>query len=68
MMPQEQSVTVGPIAAARVAVRCLDEQSAPVALFEPDRFRATRQATDVVDNHLNVMLAPFAVARVDVQD
>jgi hypothetical protein len=65
MMPQEQSIIVGPIAAARVAVRCLDEQSAPVALFEPGRFRSTSESMDIASGQLTVTLAPFAVARLD---
>src|SRR5207249_888226 len=58
MMPQEQSVTVGPIAAARVAVRSLDEQSAPVALFEPGRFRTASESMDIANGRLTVTLAP----------
>jgi hypothetical protein len=65
MTSQEQSITVGPIAVARVAVRCLDEQSAPVALVEPGRFRATSESMDVAGGQLTVALAPFAVARID---
>jgi len=60
-----RTVAVGPIDAARVRVRLLDEHSAPLAMADPDRFRASGASHEVRDRTLTLSLPPYAVACID---
>ncbi len=60
-----RTVTIGPLNAARAMVRLLDEDSAPLAMTDPDRFRASATSHEVHDNALTLSLLPYAVARID---
>jgi len=60
-----RTVTIGPLNAARAMVRLLDEDSAPLAMTAPDRFRASATAHEVHDGALTLSLPPYAVARID---
>jgi hypothetical protein len=65
--PEPQHVRLAGIGGSRGAVRMLDERSAPAALTDPVGFRAQPpSALAVMDHELDLDLAPFAVARVDL--
>jgi hypothetical protein len=68
MTPREQEVLVGPFEAQQVLLRRLNEETAVVAMSDSGRFRAGAATVDISDGFLVLRLAPFEVARIDVQE
>jgi D-apionolactonase len=68
LTPRPVTVVVDGFPARKYSVRSLDETTAVEALTDPARYRA-RKAVPVtsVDDGVSLDLAPFAVARLDVQ-
>jgi hypothetical protein len=62
LTPEARRVRVVGARARSVRVRILDATSAPVAAFEPERFRASWRTLPVRAQGLDLDLAPFAVA------
>jgi hypothetical protein len=62
-----QEVTIGPLAAERVALRRLNEDTVRVAMFEPDRFRTAAGAVLVRGKEMTVTVGPYEVVRIDTQ-
>ncbi|HWE61546.1 MAG TPA: hypothetical protein VHB98_07530, partial [Chloroflexota bacterium] len=62
---QPQTLTIGPLAGEHARVRYLDEETAPQALFEPERFRASGTRVAVTDGALQLAVAPFGLVRID---
>lgn len=62
-----RTVTVGPFDGARVRVRLLDEDSAPLAMADPNRFRVAGAPHEIRDRALTLALPPYAVARIDAE-
>ena len=67
LTPQDQAVAIGPLEATRAWVRRLDEDTAPAAMTDPQRFRTTGAFEEVHHGALQVSLAPYAVVRIDAQ-
>jgi hypothetical protein len=65
LTPREQRCSVGPLPEGPVSLRPLDETTFGEAGDDPQRFRARRQEASVRDGELELVLAPFAVVRVD---
>jgi hypothetical protein len=68
MRPTPQRATIGPLAAGRVSIRVLDAASAPAAIADPERFRASAETAAVTEGRLAIELAPYAVARIDLKE
>ncbi len=58
-------VVLTPIRTNRIAVRRLNEQTAPIAITRPERFRNVAEPQDVSGDELIMTLAPFEVACLD---
>jgi len=65
LTPRPQTVTLGPLQGGKVRVRQLNEETAPEAMSDPERFRASGTETSVRDGRLSLELPPYAVARID---
>ena len=65
LTPRPQTATVGPFRAGKVRVRQLTDETAPQAMAEPERFRASGTVTPVRDDRLSLELPPYAVVRLD---
>ena len=65
LTPRPQTATVGPFQAGKVRVRQLTDETAPQAMAEPERFRASGTVTPVRDGRLSLELPPYAVVRLD---
>jgi hypothetical protein len=65
LTPRPQVATVGPFQAGKVRVRQLDDETAPEAMAEPERFRASGTVTSVREGRLSLELPPYAVVRLD---
>ena len=66
LTPEEQSAHLGPLPDGEATLRRLDASSAPLAMRDPQAFRATSAPTTVSNGALDLTLPPFAVVRVDV--
>jgi hypothetical protein len=66
MTPHEQEVQVGPLDATRATLRRLDAETAPLAISDPDRFRAATESIAITAGTLALRLAPFEAARLDL--
>jgi hypothetical protein len=62
---QLRMVRVGPLAGNQARLRVLDEETAPMALEEPERFRGTGAVVDLHDGYACLTLKPFALAHLD---
>jgi hypothetical protein len=62
---QPRRVMLGPLGTERVRLRHLDGRSAPFAMHDPERFRATAESARVEASELLLELAPYAVVRLD---
>jgi hypothetical protein len=67
MTPRDQEVAIGPLEATRAWVRRLDEDTAPAAMTDPQRFRTMGAFEEVRHGALQLNLAPYAVVRIDAQ-
>jgi hypothetical protein len=65
LTPRSQVATVGPLQARNFRVRLLDEETAAVAMSDPEGFRASGTVPSVRDGRLHLQLPPYAVARID---
>ncbi len=65
LTPRPQVATVGPFHSRTVRVRHLNQETAPEAMSEPERFRASGTVTSVRDGRLSLELPPYAVVRID---
>jgi hypothetical protein len=65
LTPRPQTASVGPFQAGKVRVRQLTDETAPEAMADPERFRASGMVTPVRDGRLSLELAPYAVVRLD---
>ena len=65
LTPRPQVATVGPFQSRSVRVRQLSEETAPEAMSEPERFRASGTVTPVRDGRLSLELPAYAVLRID---
>jgi hypothetical protein len=65
LTPRPQAATIGPFQAAKVLVRQLNDETAPEAMSDPERFRASGTVTSVRDGRLSLELPPYAVVRLD---
>jgi hypothetical protein len=63
--PTPRGVTIGPLASSRARVRSLDDETAPMAMRDPDRFRSSGAVADISGHELTLTLAPFAIAHID---
>jgi hypothetical protein len=63
--PHEQQVRLGPLANGVVTIRRLNAETAPQAMGDPRRFRASSEPATVVGDGLELKLAPFEIVRVD---
>jgi hypothetical protein len=65
LTPRPQATTVGPFQAGKVRVRELNDETAPQAMSDPERFHASGTVTSVRDGRLSLELPPYAVVRLD---
>jgi D-apionolactonase len=65
LTPRSQRCVMGPLAAASVTIRRLDEETAAEALEDPEAFRRRAENAVPKDEELELDLAPFAVLRID---
>jgi D-apionolactonase len=65
LTPRPQAATVGPFQARSVRVRQLNEDVAPEAMSDPERFRASGTLMPLGDGRLSLELPPYAIARLD---
>jgi hypothetical protein len=67
MTPDEQRVTLGPLEAfpPQVTVRRLNDETALLAMREPETYRAQVQTLAVAGGELSLTLAPFELVRID---
>jgi hypothetical protein len=61
-----QSVEVGQLNAKEARIRRLDEETAPLAIVDPQQFRGSHESRAVSDGRLAIELSPYAVVHVDV--
>jgi D-apionolactonase len=66
LTPRPASVEVGPLGAAEVHIRGLDEETAGLAMTDPKKFRGSFESHPVTDGHLTLEMSPYAVIRVYV--
>lgn len=65
LTPRPQVATVGPFQAQKVRLRQLNEETAPEAMSEPERFRGSGTVKSVRDSRLSLELSPYAMVRID---
>jgi hypothetical protein len=65
LTPSEQHCRIGPLPDGRVSIRRLDETTYGEAGGDPAAFRGRREEATVKGGELELVLAPFAVVRVD---
>jgi hypothetical protein len=65
LTPAEQACRIGPLPHVRVSLRRLDETTFRDAGEDPAAFRARRQEATAEGGELELVLAPYAVVRVD---
>jgi hypothetical protein len=65
LTPRPQAATIGPFQAGKVRVRQLNDETAPQAMSDPERFRASGTVTSVRDGRLSLELPPYAIVRLD---
>lgn len=65
MTSRHQAVVVRPLETNRAWVRCLDENTAQIAMTEPQRFRTIGTVEEVRNGELQLNLPPYAVVRID---
>jgi hypothetical protein len=61
-----QSVEIGQFNAHEARIRCLDEETASLAIIDPQQFRGSHETRAVSDGRLTFELSPYAVFHVDV--
>ena len=66
LTPERQRCVVGPVEGTSVAVRVLDETTALAAGDDPKSFRAASETRAAANGTVELELAPYAVARVDL--
>jgi hypothetical protein len=62
---EPRTINIGPFAGSQTRVRVLDEETAPLALTDPKRFRTMGSELALTGGQARITLAPFAVARFD---
>jgi D-apionolactonase len=67
LRPHFTSVEIGPFIQTEVGIRRLDEDTAPIAMTDPERFRNFHESRSVRDGLLALELSPYAVLRVDAE-
>lgn len=65
LTPTDQRAQLGPLPDGEVRVRCLDASSAPLAMGDPQAFRASSEPATVANGELDLRLPPFSVVRID---
>jgi hypothetical protein len=65
LTPRRQVAIIGPFKAANLRVRQLNDETAPQAIADPERFRNSRTFISSPDGRLRLELGPYAVARID---
>jgi hypothetical protein len=63
---RSQTAQVGPLDGSQVQMRRLDEETAPLAMSDPERFRSSFESHPVQEGVLRLDLLPYAVIRVDI--
>jgi hypothetical protein len=66
LVPAGQHVTLAGLPDGTASLRRLNETTAEVALFDPDAFRSTEERVVTAGGRLELDLAPFEVARIDL--
>ncbi len=65
LTPRTQVATVSPFKATDLRVRQLNDETAPEAIADPERFRNSGTVMSASDGRLRLELGPYAVARID---
>jgi len=66
LLPTTQRVTVGPLPAGRATVRRLNENTAHLAMFEPELFRGSCESWPLVGGEIVLALSPYETACLDI--
>lgn len=66
LLPTAQRVTVGPLPAGRATVRRLNENTAHMAMFEPELFRGSRESWPMAGGEIVLALGPYETACLDI--
>jgi hypothetical protein len=65
LTPRRQVAMIGPFKAPNLRVRQLNDETAPQAIADPERFRNSGMVMSSSDGRLRLELEPYAVARID---
>ena len=65
LTPRTQVATLSPFKATSLRVRQLNDETAPQAITDPERFRNSGTVMSAPDGRLRLELGPYAVARID---
>jgi hypothetical protein len=65
MTAAPQQIELGPVKADTVSLRRLNTESAPLAMFDPQRFRAASEIMGAVGGSATVALSPYETVRID---
>lgn len=68
LLPSTQRVTVGPLPAGSAAVRRLNDSTARLAMFEPERFRDVRETRPLSRGELEFVLRPYETVCLDIEE
>lgn len=67
LTPSVQEVTVGPLSAGSVTLRRLNENTARLAMFEPEGFQQVRESQTVRGKEVLLTLNPYETLRLDTE-
>jgi hypothetical protein len=65
LTPRTQVATISPFKVTNLRVRQLNDETAPQAIADPERFRNSATVMSAPDGRLRLELGPYAVARID---
>jgi len=66
LQPVTHSVRIGPLMAREATLRRLNDQTAGLALFEPDRFRTAKEPFLITEPQIVLTLQPYETIRIDL--
>ena len=68
LVASNQRVTVGPFRAGAAAVRRLNDGTARLAMFEPERFRELRESLPLSSGEFDLALGPYETVCLDIEE
>ncbi|NLE45511.1 MAG: hypothetical protein GX620_12395 [Chloroflexi bacterium] len=67
LLPSVQSVRLGPLPAGPATLLRLNESTASVAAFEPERFNRMREAWELAGGEIEVVLGPYETVFLEIE-